>query len=81
MAKKKVADLLVDVLAEAGVRPPEALVIPGIVQEPFHEHAGPDAEESLTVGTSEKRSDPLHVNEHDLANGGRKENGIDHPEP
>src|SRR6267142_1398333 len=54
----------------------EPLVIPGIVQEPFHEHAGPDAEQSLTQGTSDKRSDQSHVNENALANGGRKENGV-----
>src|SRR5438132_970086 len=59
----------------------ETLVIPSVVQEPFHEHAGPDAEESLTLGTSDKRSDESHVNGNALAKGGRKENGIDHPQP
>jgi succinate dehydrogenase iron-sulfur subunit len=48
----------------------EPLVIPSVVQEPFHEHAGPDAEESLKLGASEKRSDQLHVNGYTLANGG-----------
>ena len=59
----------------------EPLVIPAVVQEPLEEHVGPDAEESLTLGASEKKSDQLHVNGHALANGGRKESGVDHLQP
>jgi succinate dehydrogenase / fumarate reductase, iron-sulfur subunit len=58
----------------------EPMVIPGIVQQPFHEHVGTEAVEPLGSVLSTE-STQLHVNGDASGNGKHEANRVDHPEP